>query len=94
MKYAVQAIPGSHGLRQTDGVVRMSLDTTTPECRVCGTAFAPARWAIGKRTCLPCGERAARAVRHTIVPLPKSNYIVVTDRSLLLGLNSSHRGNR
>lgn len=63
-------------------------------CTTCGAPVAPARWALGRYTCLPCGEHTARAVRHTIVPLPKSNYIVVTDRSLLLGLNSSHRGNR
>jgi hypothetical protein len=36
----------------------------------------------------------AKQRRHTIVPMPKSNYIVVTDRTLLVGLNSSHRGNR
>jgi hypothetical protein len=33
-------------------------------------------------------------VRHTIVPMPKSNYIVVTDRALLQNLNSSHKGQR
>jgi hypothetical protein len=26
------------------------------------------------------------------VPMPKSNYIVVTDHSLLIGLNNSHKG--
>ena len=51
-----------------------------------------ARVALGYRTCLPCGERVARKETHCIVPMPKSNYIVVTDPSLLKGLNSSHKG--
>ena len=43
-------------------------------------------------TCAPCGEQQAKEHKHTIVPMPKSNYIVVTDYSLLKGLNSSHKG--
>lgn len=67
----------------------------TYRCVSCGDPVASLRWErAGKHTCLPCGESAARNTRHTIVPMPKSNYIVVTDRDLLLGLNSSHRGNR
>lgn len=50
------------------------------------------RAALGYHTCLPCGERIARKETHCIVPMPKSNYIVVTDPSLLKGLNSSHKG--
>lgn len=52
------------------------------------------RWKAGYHTCMPCGEDIAQTVKHTIVPMPKSNYIVVTDRSLLLNLNSSHKGGR
>jgi len=43
-------------------------------------------------TCRPCGDSIAKKRKHTIVPMPKSNYIVVTDMSLLKGLNSSHKG--
>lgn len=43
-------------------------------------------------TCASCGEKLAKQRKHTIVPMPKSNYIVVTDLSLLIGLNSSHKG--
>jgi len=43
-------------------------------------------------TCVGCGEEMARERKHTIVPMPKSNYIVVTDPSLLVGLNTSHKG--
>ena len=64
-------------------------------CVRCGNPVSPLRWErAGMHTCLPCGEQQARAVNHCIVPMPKSNYIVVTDHTLLQGLNSSHRGNR
>ena len=58
----------------------------------CGESIAPARVALGFRTCLSCGEKVARKQTHCIINLPKSNYIVVTDPSLLVGLNSSHKG--
>jgi hypothetical protein len=54
----------------------------------------PARWNLGHHLCLSCGERQAKEHRHCIVPMPKSNYIVVTDYSLLKGLNSSHKGTK
>lgn len=64
-------------------------------CVSCGEPVAALRWErAGMHTCLRCGEMHAQHYKHTIVPMPKSNYIVVTDHSLLQGLNSSHRGNR
>ena len=61
-------------------------------CIHCGERVPAARAALGYRLCLPCGEASARQHRHTIVPMPKSNYIVVTDMDMLVGLNSSHKG--
>lgn len=61
-------------------------------CKCLDSDVPRARYALGYRTCLPCGERVARKETHCIVPMPKSNYIVVTDPSLLKGLNSSHKG--
>ena len=61
-------------------------------CWGCGASVDTRRWEIGKRTCMECGEAEARRVKHTVVPMPKSNYILVTDLSLLHGLNSSHKG--
>lgn len=58
----------------------------------CGEEIAPARRRLGYTQCLQCGERSAKLLTHCIVPMPKSNYIVVTDRALLVGLNSSHKG--
>ena len=62
------------------------------ECRQCGNAIPTRRSMLGYATCMECGEVEARQVKHCIVPMPKSNYIVVSDVSLLLGLNSSHKG--
>jgi hypothetical protein len=36
---------------------------------------------------MTCGEKAARAVKHTIVPMNKSNYIACFDRATLKQLN-------
>lgn len=58
---------------------------------ICTTCYAervpPARRKLGYMTCLSCGEKAASKVRHTIVNLAKSNYVVVSDPTLLKGLN-------
>lgn len=56
-------------------------------CIKCGEGVLDARASLGYDTCLPCGELYARKRKHTIVPLNKSNYIVVSDRSLLKQLN-------
>lgn len=58
----------------------------------CGDEIAPKRYSLGYNLCLKCGEKEAQKRLHTIVPMPKSNYIVVTDMNLLKGLNSSHKG--
>ncbi len=65
-----------------------------PMCAQCSADFSPLRAAAGYVLCLSCGEKDARRRKHTIVPVPKSNYIVVTDPALLIGLNSSHKGAR
>jgi len=70
-------------------------------CHDCGNEVPNARAAYCKTqnaftptpiTCLKCGEIRAKQVKHCIVPMPKSNYIVVTDMQLLIGLNTSHKG--
>ena len=38
-------------------------------------------------TCAPCGEQAARQVKHTIAPINKSNYMHIRDLSQLKQLN-------
>lgn len=63
----------------------------TYQCNRCGDDVDDRRYKLGYHTCLWCGEEEARLHKHTIVPMPKSNYIVVTDLTLLQGLNSSHK---
>ena len=54
----------------------------------CGERVIPKRYALGYRTCLACGEKEARQVKHTIAPLHKSNYVVISNREDLKGLNN------
>ena len=61
------------------------------QCVECGDDVSDGRYNLGYKTCLSCGEKHALNYKHTIVPMPKSNYIVVTDYELLKGLNSSHK---
>lgn len=57
-------------------------------CTGCyGTPVPAGRLALGYTTCMTCGEKAARAVKHTIAPLNKSNYVMVTDLTMLKQLN-------
>lgn len=64
-----------------------------PICHFCHIEDVPiARYRLGYTSCLTCGEKQARAVKHTVAPMPKSNYMLFTDLSLLKGLNSSHKG--
>lgn len=59
----------------------------TADCTSCGESYPIERARLGYRTCLACGEQNAKLVRHTIVPLHKSNYVVIRDRELLRGMN-------
>jgi hypothetical protein len=58
------------------------------DCIVCGSAIAPARVALGYKTCLPCGEAASRKVVRCVVPMHKSNLVLITDVSDLKGINN------
>ena len=76
--------------------MKQAEDTSTIDmfeviCR-CGDDVPTKRAELGYRTCLVCGDRAARQVRHTVAPLNKSNYIMVTDPELLKQLNPKRIG--
>lgn len=68
--------------------------TDTHECRDCGDDVNPQRWALGRYTCLACGDKQATQERKgwCVAPMPKSNYMLFTDITLLKGLNTSHKG--
>jgi hypothetical protein len=53
----------------------------------CGEEIDPRRWNLGYRTCLECGDSIAKKVKRCVVPINKSNYMMVTDRELLKQLN-------
>jgi hypothetical protein len=55
---------------------------------LCGDEFAEERWALGYKFCLACGDEVAKKVVRCVVPMHKSNYILVTDRDLLTGVNT------
>jgi len=48
-----------------------------------------ARAELGYDTCTTCGEMEARRVRHTVVPMHKSNYIPITNKADLRGINNT-----
>jgi hypothetical protein len=59
-------------------------------CPQCGDTVPAARAALGRRLCLPCGEEAARDERRswTVVPMHKSNYVLLVDRRDLPGIGN------
>lgn len=58
----------------------------TVYCNECGEEYSMKRYRLGYKLCLDCGDTIARKHKHTIVPMHKSNYVVVTNRQELLGL--------
>jgi ribosomal protein L37AE/L43A len=58
-------------------------------CTYCNTEKVEyRRWKIGLTTCLGCGEHLARRVKHTIAPMHKSNYMLISNLDDLRGLNN------
>ena len=62
---------------------------TETQCGICGEYLSAGRWALGYRSCLACGEEQAKEARLSwcVAPMHKSNYVLVRDRELLIGLN-------
>lgn len=59
-----------------------------PLCVACGDTFSAARREAGYHLCLPCGEQQARSVKHCVAPMHKSNYMLISNRADLVGLNN------
>jgi len=57
-------------------------------CVRCGEYITPQRVALGYTTCLSCGEAIAIQRKFTVAPMHKSNYILITDKDDLKGLNN------
>ena len=64
-------------------------ETFTPQCKLCGITYAAERLAIGYAICMPCGDDLATKAntKRTVVPMNKSNYMMVTDMTILKQLN-------
>jgi len=60
------------------------------QCTECGDDVPKARVKLGYDLCLKCGEAAAKAARRSwcIAPMHKSNYMLVTNKDDLIGLNN------
>ena len=60
-----------------------------PLCRMCGDEIDPPERAAIKPTCIHCGDKQATQERRSwcVAPLAKSNYLLLTDISLLSQLN-------
>lgn len=57
-------------------------------CKHCGDEYSIQRKKLGWLSCLSCGERDAKARKHCIVPMHKSNYVPITNLQDLKGINS------
>jgi len=69
------------------GKVKQHLTSEKP-CVHCDALFPKERERLGYDTCLTCGEAEANQRRHTVVPMHKSNYTVISNRAELLGINN------
>lgn len=62
-------------------------------CVICREPIAPCkRVQYGYNTCLDCGDKQAKQVKHTVVPMHKSNYMVASSLSMLKQLNPKRSG--
>ena len=63
-------------------------ETFTPQCKLCGDVFSEKRFRLGYAICMPCGDEIAKRVVRTVAPMHKSNYVLITDKTDLVGLNN------
>jgi len=64
------------------------MKTHKPHCRHCDEQYSTERWRLGYKLCMPCGEKLAGDTVRTIVPMHKSNYMMITDMEDLKGINN------
>lgn len=65
---------------------------TTPFCSKCGDDFPLARYNLGYRTCLECGDAVAKQVQWLSAPINKSNYTLISNLNDLKQLNPKRVG--
>jgi ribosomal protein L37AE/L43A len=62
-------------------------ETFTPQCKLCGDVYDAGRLKLGYAICCPCGDDLAKNRKFTVVPMNKSNYMMVSDMTILKQLN-------
>ena len=76
-------------LKTVDIVSSIMIDETfNPQCKLCGDTYDEARFRIGYAICMSCGDDLASKVVRTVAPMHKSNYVLITDKADLVGLNN------
>jgi len=63
-------------------------ESFTPQCKLCGSIYDKRRFDIGFLFCMPCGNDVAKQVRRCVVPMHKSNLVMITNRDDLIGINN------
>jgi hypothetical protein len=58
-----------------------------PHCKICDESYPLERLHLGYALCLDCGDELAKERKFTIAPLNKSNYVCITDLTMLKQLN-------
>ena len=63
---------------------------TTKHCAICGDDIKPIERStkLGINTCMACGDLAAKQITRCVVPMHKSNYVLITDPADLKGINN------
>ena len=61
-----------------------------PQCKLCGLIYESQRFRLGYAVCLSCGDEIAelKTKRYTVAPMHKSNYVLITNKEDLKGLNN------
>lgn len=64
-------------------------ETFEPHCKLCGDSYDEQRFRLGIVFCMECGDEIAKKIntKRTVVPMNKSNYMMVTDMAILKQLN-------
>ena len=57
-------------------------------CVYCDNIIPDKRVELGYNTCMICGDKEAKSKVFTVLPLHKSNYMLVTNREDLIGFNT------
>ena len=65
-------------------------ETFTPQCKLCGDTYDEGRFRLGYAVCCSCGDEIAKKLntKRTIVPMHKSNYVLITNPEDLKGINN------